>query len=70
VNSVLIVLLGQVVQVLLKAVLKNPDLVPDVSRIIAAILPALSKATGETPEETEARRAAAEAIFAKWETKP
>ena len=43
---------------------KNPDQPPIISKLLAKIIPLFSRAAGETPEQTEERRARAEAIFA------
>lgn len=64
-NPYLILVLAQIVDVLVVAVTKRPELAPHLGTTIANILPALSQAAGETPEQTAGRRAAAEAIFAK-----
>ena len=63
--SPLILGLGcQVVEILLGAVTKDASLSGLVGKLLAKLIPVLSRAAGETPEETAARRADAEAIFA------
>ena len=65
-STALMLILAQVLDVLVAAVTKHPEYAPHLGPLIANILPALSQATGETAEQTAARRAAAEAIFAQW----
>lgn len=69
-SPVLLVLLGQAVNILLKAVIKKPELDIDVSGVIKEIIPVLSQVAGETAEETKQRQDAAEAIFKKHEVIP
>ncbi len=63
-SPLLLGLVGQVLDILIGAVAKNPSLTGIVPKLIAKLIPVLSQAAGETPEETAARRADAEAIFA------
>ena len=65
-NPLLLVVLGQVLDIALKAVLRDPKQGDIFTPIISSLVPALSQAAGETAAETEARRKAAEAVFAKW----
>jgi len=66
VNPLLLVVLGQVLDIALKAVVRDPKQGDVFTPIIGAIVPALSQAAGETAAETAARRSAAEATFSKW----
>ena len=58
--------LGQVLDIALKAILRDPKQGEVFTPIITTLVPVLSQAAGETAAETEARRKAAEAIFSKW----
>jgi len=69
-NPLLLVVLGQVLDIALKAVLRDPKQGDIFTPIIGSLVPAMSQAAGETPAETAARRSAAEAIFQKWADKP
>ena len=69
-NPALIVQIAQAIDILIKALVKDPKLVPALSPIVAGMIPALSQSAGETPEQTEARRTAAEAVFAKYALPP
>jgi hypothetical protein len=61
---VVLALIGEVLDILLGLFLKNPNQPPILSKLLAKLVPLFSKAAGETPEQTEERRARAEAIFA------
>ena len=65
-SPLLVLILGQVLDVALKAITKDPKQGEVFTPILGSLLPALSQAAGETAAETEARRKAAEAIFSKW----
>lgn len=69
-NPLLLVVLGQVLDIALKAVLRDPKQGDLFTPIISSLVPAMSQAAGETAAETEARRKSAEAIFSKWADKP
>lgn len=69
-SPVLLVLLGNVVNILLKAVIKKPELDIDVSGIIRDIIPVLSQSAGETAAETKARQLHAEEVFNKYANLP
>lgn len=69
-SPILLVLLGQAVNILLKAVIKKPELDIDVSGVIKEIIPVLSQVAGETKEETDARRKKAEEVFDKYKNLP
>jgi hypothetical protein len=66
VNPALLIILAQVLDVLVAALTKHPEYAPHLGPLIGNILPTLSQAAGESPEQTAARRASAEGIFAKW----
>ena len=63
-SVVVLALIGEVLDILLGLFLKNPNQPPILSKLLAKLVPLFSKAAGETPEQTEERRARAEAIFA------
>ena len=64
IGTLLLGLLGEVLDILLGVLMKDPNPPGIVPKLIGRIIPLLSKAAGETPEQTEERRARAEAIFA------
>jgi len=66
VSPLLIAILGQVLDIALRAVAKDPKQGDVFTPILGSLVPALSQAAGETAAETEARRKAAEAVFSKW----
>ena len=68
--AILIGLLGVVLDIVLKAVTRKPDMAEVFTPIVKSLIPALSQMAGETPAETAARRSEADAIFAKWADKP
>ena len=57
-------LLGELADLIVGYLLKEPNAPPIFTTILGKIIPALSQATGETAEQTAARRVAVEAIFA------
>lgn len=63
-SALLLGLLGEVLDILLGIVMKDPNPPGIVPKLIGRIIPALSKVAGETPEQTEERRQRAEAVFA------
>lgn len=63
-SAILLALVGEVLDIVLGLILKNPDQPPIISKLLAKLVPLFSKAAGETPEQTEERRTRAEAIFA------
>jgi len=65
-SPLLIAILAQVLDVAIGAVTKHPEWEPHLGPLIASTNVALSQAVGETADQTAARRAAAEAIFAKY----
>ena len=65
-NPLLLFGLGQILDIALKAILKDPKQGEFFTPIISSLVPAMSQAAGETAAETEARRKSAEAIFSKW----
>lgn len=64
----LIALFGQILDVAVTAITKKPEYAPHLTPTLVTIVGALSQAAEETPEQTAARRRAAEAIFAKQAT--
>lgn len=69
-NPALLVILANVVDIVLGAILKKPELAPKLGPLVTKLLPALSQAAGETPEQTAARREEAESVFARWAEPP
>jgi hypothetical protein len=67
---ILIGLLGVVLDIVLKAVTRKPEMADVFTPIVRSLIPALSQAAGETPAETAQRRTDAEAIFDKWKDSP
>ena len=65
-SPLLIALFGQLLDIAVGAVTKDPSLEPHLGPLIAGLIPALSQAVGETADQTAARRTAAQAIFDKW----
>lgn len=65
-NPLLLLVLGQVLDIALKAVIRDPKQADVFTPILGSLVPAMSQAAGETAAETAARRSAAEAIFSKW----
>lgn len=63
-SALLLGLLGELADVLLGYLLKEQNPPGIVPKLLSRVMLALSKAAGETPEQTEERRARAEAIFA------
>ena len=63
-NLILLALVGEVLDIILGLITKNPNPPPIISKLLGRIVPLFSKVAGETPEQTEERRARAEAIFA------
>ena len=61
----ILALIGEVADILLGYLLKEPNPAPIFVTILGKIIPVLSQATGETAEQTAARRAAVEVMFAK-----
>lgn len=66
-NPLLVILLGQTLDIVVRAILKDPkgEATPSLAPILSTVNAALSQAVGETAEETAKRRTDAEAIFAK-----
>jgi hypothetical protein len=64
-SVVLLGLVGEVLDIILGLLTKNPDQPPIISKLLTKIVPLFSRAAGETPEQTEERRQRAEAIFAE-----
>jgi hypothetical protein len=64
VSAILLALIGEVLDIILGLLTKNPDQPPIISKLLAKIIPLFSRVAGETPEQTEERRKRAEAIFA------
>ena len=64
-SVVLLGLVGEVLDIILGLLSKNPNQPPIISKLLLKIVPLFSRAAGETPEQTEERRARAEAIFAE-----
>ena len=64
-SPLLLGLVGEVLDILLGLFAKNQNQPPILSKLLAKIIPLFSKAAGETPEQTEERRARSEAIFAE-----
>lgn len=62
-SPILLVLVGEVLDIVLGLFLKNPNQPPIMSKLLGRLVPIFSKAAGETPEQTEERRARAEAVF-------
>ena len=63
-SPILLVLVGEVLDIVLGLFLKNPNQPPIMSKLLGRLVPIFSRAAGETPEQTEERRARAEAVFA------
>lgn len=66
-NPALLVVLANIVDIAVVALTKDPSLEPHLAPMLLKVMPAMSHAAGETPEQTVARRAEAEAIFAKYD---
>lgn len=64
-SVILLALIGEVLDIVVGLFLKNPNQPPIFSKLLAKLIPLFSRAAGETPEQTEERRARAEAIFAE-----
>jgi len=69
-SPILLFLIGQAADILIKAVIRKPDLEIHIAPIIQGLIPLMSQVAGETPEETKQRQDAAEAIFKKHEVIP
>lgn len=65
INPVLVLLISQAINILVAAVAKGKVSGLDVAPALAGLNDSLGHATEETDAERDARRAAAEAIFAK-----
>lgn len=63
-SALLLGLIGEVLDIILGLLTKNPDQPPIIAKLLGKIIPLFSRVAGETPEQTEERRARAEAIFA------
>ncbi len=63
-SAILLALIGEVLDIVLGLLTKNPDQPPIISKLLAKLIPLFSRAAGETPEQTEERRTRADAIFA------
>ncbi len=63
-SPLLLGIVGQVIDILIGAISRDPSLTGIVPKLLSKLIPVLSQAAGETPEQTAARRADAEAIFA------
>ena len=63
-TAIIFGLVGEVLDIVLGLILKNPEQPPIIAKLLAKLVPLFSKVSGETPEQTEERRARAEAIFA------
>lgn len=63
-SAILLGLVGEVLDIILGLLTKNPDQPPIISKLLGKIIPLFSRVAGETPEQTEERRQRAEAIFA------
>lgn len=64
-SAILLALIGEVLDIVLGLLTKNPNQPPIISKLLAKLIPLFSRAAGETPEQTEDRRQRAEAIFAE-----
>lgn len=64
-SAILLALIGEVLDIVLGLLTKNPNQPPIISKLLAKLIPLFSRAAGETPEQTEERRQRAEAIFAE-----
>lgn len=69
-SPLLVWAITSIADILLKYVLKKPDVADMVAPLLAKLIPILSKATEETPEETAARMAAHDALIAKYASAP
>lgn len=69
-SPVLLFLIGQAADILIKAILRKPELEIHVAPIIQGLIPLMSQAAGETAAETKQRQDDAEAIFKKHEVIP
>lgn len=67
-SAILLALIGEVLDIVLGLLTKNPNQPPIISKLLAKLIPLFSRAAGETPEQTEERRQRAEAIFAEHGT--
>lgn len=64
-SPLLLALAGEALDIVFGLFMKNPNQPPIISKLLAKLIPIFSKAAGETPEQTEERRARSEAIFAE-----
>ncbi len=64
-SVLLLGLVGEVLDIILGLLTKNPDQPPIISKLLTKIVPLFSRVAGGTPEQTEERRQRAEAIFAE-----
>lgn len=62
--------ISSIADILLKYVLNKPEMADTFAPIIARLVPILSKATEETPEETAARLTAHDALVTKYAKAP
>lgn len=60
----ILALIGEIADIVLGYVLKEPNPPAVFTTILGKIVPVLSQATGETPEQTAERRSRVEAVFA------
>lgn len=69
-SPLLVWALTSVVDILLKYVLKKPEMADMVAPLLAKLVPVLSRATEETPEETAKRLSDHDAMVAKYAQPP
>jgi hypothetical protein len=66
----IVILIANIVDILVGVLTKHPEYEPHLGPVIAGLIPVLSQAAGETPEQTAARRAANDAVIAQYANAP
>jgi hypothetical protein len=69
-NPLLLFAIGQLGDIVIKALTKKPELTPIFSPLLNGLVTMASQAAGETQEETAARRSAHEALIKQFAAAP